>query len=139
MRATTRAPRRSCRDLTPRAQAARGTEFRSPPRKRGPSAKSQIPAYAGMSDGVILLHGPPPLEHQHVHAFEHDLAALIAQRDGEADNSATVILRFDRYHRELRGHRVADKGRALIARFIAEHGDHGFGQLAADRRRAERA
>jgi len=74
-----------------------------------------------------------------VHAFEHHLAALVAQRNSKADDAAIVVLRFDRKHGKLRRHGIANKSRPLVTRFIAEHRDHRFGEVTAERRRAERA
>ena len=70
-------------------------------------------------------------------AFEHHLAMLIVERDGETDDAAVVALRLDRLDCELRRHNIAGEGGALVSRVIAEHCDHGLGQFFADRRGAE--
>src|SRR5262249_54960990 len=54
-------------------------------------------------------------------------------------DAAIVALRLNRDDGELRRHRIANESRPLVARLVAEHGDHGLGELATDRRRAERA
>jgi hypothetical protein len=56
-------------------------------------------ALSGHDGPLSSQHSSPPLEHQHMHAFEHDLIALVGERDGEANDAAVVALRFDRKRR----------------------------------------
>ena len=74
-----------------------------------------------------------------MHAFEHHLAPLVVERDGEADDAAVIAFRLDRHDGELRRHGIADESRPFVSRFISEHRHHRLCEFVAERRRAQRA